>query len=45
VVDVQNGSASASLEDVLATAGGPQTATETLGSASTSYTVVAAFNP
>jgi hypothetical protein len=45
VVDVQNGSASASLEDILATAAGPQTATATLGSASTSYTVVAAFKP
>jgi hypothetical protein len=45
VVDVQNGSASASLEDILATAAGPQTATATLGAASTSYTVVAAFKP
>ena len=44
-MDVQNGSASANLEDILATAAGPQTATETLGSASTSYTVVAAFSP
>ncbi len=45
VMDVQNGSASASLEDILATAAGPQTATETLGAVSTSYTVVAAFTP
>ena len=45
VVDVQNGSASSSLEDILATATGPQTATATLGAASTSYTVVAAFKP
>ena len=45
VVDVQNGSASSTLEDILATASGPQTATATLGSASTSYTVVAAFKP
>ena len=45
VVDVQNGSASASLEDNLATAAGPQTATATLGAASTSYTVAAAFQP
>jgi hypothetical protein len=45
VVDVQNGSASSTLEDILATAAGPQTATATLGSASTSYTVVAAFKP
>ncbi len=44
-MDVQNGSASANLEDILASAAGPQTATETLGSASTSYTVVAAFSP
>ena len=44
-MDVQNGSASANLEDILATAAGPQTATETLGSPSTSYTVVAAFSP
>ncbi len=43
VTDVQNGSASANLEDILATAAGPQTAAETLGSASTSYTIVAAF--
>jgi len=42
--DVQNGSASANLEDILATAAGPQSATETLGSASTSYTIVAAFS-
>ena len=45
VVDVQNGSASSTLEDILATAAGPQTATATLGAASTSYTVVAAFKP
>jgi hypothetical protein len=45
VVDVQNGSGSASLEDILATAPGPQTVTETLGTASTSYSVVAAFTP
>ena len=43
-MDVQNGSASANLEDILATAAGPQTATETLGSASTSYTIAAAFS-
>ena len=43
-MDVQNGSASANLEDILATAAGPQTATETLGAASTSYTIVAAFS-
>ena len=43
-MDVQNGSASANLEDILATAAGPQSATETLGSASTSYTIVAAFS-
>jgi fibronectin type III domain protein len=45
VVDVQNGSASSTLEDILASAAGPQTATATLGAASTSYTVVAVFNP
>jgi hypothetical protein len=45
VVDVQNGSASSSLEDILASAAGPQMATATLGAASTSYTVVAAFKP
>jgi hypothetical protein len=45
VVDVANGSASSTLEDILATAAGPQTATATLGAASTSYTVVAAFRP
>ncbi len=43
-MDVQNGSASANLEDILATAAGPQTAAETLGAASTSYTIVAAFS-
>ena len=45
VMDVQNGSASSNLEDILATAVGPQSASEILGSASTSYTVVAAFTP
>lgn len=45
VMDVQNGSASSTLEDILASAAGPQTATATLGSASISYTVVAAFKP
>jgi hypothetical protein len=43
VVDVANGSASSSLEDILASAAGTQTATATLGAASTSYTVVAVF--
>jgi|GEM_PF-2357994 len=45
VMDVANGSASSNLEDILATAPGPQTAAETLGSASTSYTIVAALTP
>ena len=45
VVDVQNGSGSANMQDVLATAPGTQTATESLGAASTSYSVVAAFTP
>jgi len=43
VVDVQNGSASSSLADILASAAGPQTATAALGAASAYYTVVAAF--
>jgi hypothetical protein len=45
VMDVQYGSASASLEDILASAAGPQTAKATLGTVSTSYTVVAVFKP
>jgi hypothetical protein len=45
VVDVQNGSASSSLEDILASAAGSQTARATLGAASASYTVVAVFKP
>ena len=45
VMDVQNGSASSNMEDILSTAAGPQTAAETLGSASTSYTIVAALTP
>ena len=44
-MDVRNDSASATLEDILASAAGPQTATATLDAASTSYTVVAVFNP
>ena len=45
VVDVQNGSASADIEDVLSTASGVQTAGATLGVGSDWYMVVAAFRP
>ncbi len=46
VVDVQNGSASADLEDILSGAAGPQSEHATLGTdGSGSYTVVAAFRP
>jgi hypothetical protein len=45
VVDVQNGSASADLEDVLSTAAGTQTASDALGSGSDWYMVVATFRP
>jgi hypothetical protein len=43
VMDVHNDSASATLEDILVSAAGPQAAKATLGAASTSYTVVAVF--
>jgi hypothetical protein len=45
VVDVQNGSASADMEDILSTAAGPQTASDTLGVGSDWYMVVATFRP
>jgi hypothetical protein len=45
VVDVQNGSASADIEDILSTAPGPQTASDTLGVGSDWYMVVATFRP
>jgi hypothetical protein len=43
VVDVQNGSASADIEDVLSTAAGTQTASDILGAGSDWYMVVATF--
>ena len=43
VVDVQNGSASADMEDVLSTAAGTQTASDILGAGSDWYMVVATF--
>jgi hypothetical protein len=45
VMDVANGSASASMEDILATAAGPQTGALTLGAGSTAYVLMAAFAP
>ena len=45
VVDVQNGSASADMEDILSTAAGTQTASDTLGAGSDWYMVVATFRP
>ena len=45
VVDVQNGSASADMEDILSTAAGTQTASDTLGVGSDWYMVVATFRP
>jgi len=44
-IDVQNGSASTDLEDILSTAAGPQTASDTLGAGSDWYMVVATFRP
>jgi hypothetical protein len=45
VVDVQNGSASADMEDILSTAAGTQTASDALGVGSDWYMVVATFRP
>ena len=44
-VDVQNGSASADVEDILSTAPGVQSAGATLGAGSDWYMIVAAFRP
>ena len=45
VVDAQNGSASADLEDILSSTTGPQTANATLGVGGDWYMVVATFRP
>jgi len=45
VIDVQNGSGSADMEDILSTAPGTQTASDTLGVGSDWYMVVATFRP
>jgi hypothetical protein len=45
VIDVQNGSGSADMEDILSTAAGTQTASNALGSGSDWYMVVATFRP
>jgi len=45
MVDVQNGSASADMEDILSTAAGTQTASDILGVGSDWYMVVATFRP
>ena len=45
IVDVQNGSASADMEDILSTGAGTQTASDTLGADSDWYMVVATFRP
>jgi len=45
VLDVQNGSASADIEDVLSSAGGPQQGSLTLGTATNWYMVLATFRP
>jgi hypothetical protein len=45
VVDVQNGSASADMEDILSTAAGTQSASDALGVGSDWYMVVATFRP
>ncbi len=43
LIDVQNGSASSDLEDILSSAGGPQEGSLTLGSATNWYMVLATF--
>src|SRR6059058_1182937 len=43
LIDVQNGSASSDLEDILCSAGGPQEGSLTLGSATNWYMVLATF--
>ena len=45
LIDVQNGSASSDLEDILCSAGGPQEGSLTLGSATNWYMVLATFRP
>src|SRR5438309_11170574 len=45
LLDVQNGSASSDLEDILSSAAGPQEATVTLGTATNWYMVLATFHP
>ena len=45
VLDVQNGSASTDLEDILSSAAGPQEASLTLGTATNWYMVLATFFP
>jgi hypothetical protein len=45
LVDAQNGSASADLEDILSGAAGPQAGSLTLGSATNWYMVLSTFRP
>jgi len=45
VLDVQNGSASSDLEDILSCTGGPQAGSLTLGTATNWYMVLATFRP
>ncbi len=45
LIDVQNGSASSDLEDILSSAAGPQEGSLTLGSATNWYMVLATFSP
>jgi len=45
VLDVQNGSASSDIEDILSGAAGPQEASVTLGTATNWYMVLATFHP
>src|SRR5438094_8987405 len=45
LIDVQNGSASSDLEDILSSAGGPQEGSLTLGSATNWYMILATFRP
>ena len=45
VLEVQNGSASSDIEDILSSAAGPQEASMTLGTATNWYMVLATFRP
>src|SRR5438876_1190487 len=45
LIDVQNGSASSDLEDILSSAAGPQAGSVTFGSATNWYMVLATFRP